>query len=438
MHERFWRAAAQGQAMAAGRLDPVEMVDAYLEAAAAQPDVYARLTPDRARSEAMAARARLRAGLGRGPLDGVALSWKDLFDSAGTATEAGSRLLAGRVPAADAEVLATATLAGTVCLGKTHMTELAFSGLGVNPMTATPPNAVTPGLAPGGSSSGAAVSVKLGLAAAAVGSDTGGSVRIPAAWNDLVGLKTTVGRVSTAGVVPLCKRFDTVGPLSRSVEDCALVLAALEGHPAPDLRGASLQGTRLLLLEGLPFDGIRQAPLRGFTEAVERLERAGAKVERESLPMLAPAMALAGTLFAPEAYGLWQDILEAHPEKMYPVILQRFRTGAGIEAADYVKAWDDLARYRAQWQAAVAGYDAVLVPTAPILPPDAARLLTDADYFATENLLALRNTRIANIFGLCALTLPTGTPMCGISLMGPPMGEAALLRLGAAAEAALG
>lgn len=438
MQERFWSAARQGRAIAAGKLDPVEMVEAYLEAAAAVPDVYARLTPDRARGEAMAARSRARGGLGRGALDGVALSWKDLFDSAGVATEAGSQLLAGRVPPADAAVLAQATLMGTVCLGKTHMTELAFSGLGINPMTATPDNAVTPGLAPGGSSSGAAVSVKRGLAAAAVGSDTGGSVRIPAAWNDIVGLKTTQGRVSTQGVVPLCKRFDTVGPLARTVEDCAVLLAALEGRLPPDLRGASLAGTRLLVLDGLPLAAAREAPLRGFAAAVDRLGRAGARIDRLSLPMVAPAMDLSGTLFAPEAYGLWAEVIEAEPGKMYPVILQRFRTGAEVSAAEYVMAWDDLERYRAEWRAAVAGYDAVLVPTAPILPPDAARLLSDPAYFAAENLLALRNTRIANIFGLCALTLPTGEPMCGISLMGKPMQEEALLRLGMAVEAALG
>ena len=152
MLERFWSAAQQGRAIAAGDLDPVDITEAYLEAAAQAPDVYARLTPERARGEAMAARERARAGLLRGPLDGVPISWKDLFDTACVATEAGSRLLKGRVPRADAEVLVQATLQGTVCLGKTHMTELAFSGLGLNPMTATPRTAVPAGLAPGGSS----------------------------------------------------------------------------------------------------------------------------------------------------------------------------------------------------------------------------------------------------------------------------------------------
>lgn len=434
-------AAEQGRQIAAGRLDPVALVEGYLEAIARHPEagrIYARLTPDRARAEARAAHARARAGTRRGPLDGVAISWKDLFDSAGVATEAGSRLLAGRVPAADAPVLATATLCGTVCLGKTHMTELAFSGLGVNPMTATPPNVHGKGWAPGGSSSGAAASVAFGLAAAAVGSDTGGSVRIPAAWNDLVGLKTTHGRVPLTGVVPLCSRFDTVGPLARSVEDCALLLAALENTPAPDLRGTGLAGARLLVLEGLPFEGARPAPVAAFEAAVDRLAQAGAQIMRRALPMVDAAMALSGVLFAPEAYGLWQRVIEDAPDKMYPVILERFRTGAGVLAADYVAAWAVLDRLRAEWRAAVAEYDAVLIPTAPILPPDADRLLTDPAYFAAENLLALRNTRIANIFGLCALTLPTGVPACGISLMGAPGAEARLLRLGQAAEAALG
>ena len=437
---RFLGAVEQGRRIAAGTLDPVYQVEAYLEAAkgAEGDQIYTRLTPRRARAAAMAARQRAKTGTLRGPLDGVGISWKDLFDTAGIETEAGSRLLAGRVPTDDAEVLRMATLAGTICLGKTHMTELAFSGLGVNPMTATPPNVHDPRLAPGGSSSGAAVSVAMGMAAAAIGSDTGGSVRIPSAWNDLVGLKTTHGRVSTRGVVPLCKRFDTVGPLARNVEDCAHLLAALEGRHAPDLRDCTLVGKRLLVLEGLPFEGTRDAPVRGFEAAVERLAKAGAVIERRALPMVTPAMDLSGILFAPEAYGQWKEVIEAAPEKMYPLILERFRTGRDVRASDYVKAWEDLRRYRVEYLAETAAYDAVLVPTAPILPPDAARLLSDPAYFQTENLLALRNTRIGNIFGLCVLTLPTGVPATGISLMAAPMSEDRLLRLGIATEAALG
>lgn len=437
MEWRLAGAAEQGRAIAAGQLDPVEQTEAYLAAAEASEDIYARLTPQRARDEAMAAHQRAKQGRRRGMLDGVALSWKDLFDTAGVATEAGTRLLAGRVPERDADVLIEATLGGSVCLGKTHMTELAFSGLGVNPMTATPPNIHDPELAPGGSSSGAALSVARGLAAAAVGSDTGGSVRIPAAWNDLVGLKTTHGRITTKGVVPLCRSFDTIGPLTRNVEDAAHMLALLEGRAAPDLRDASLRGKRLLVLEGLPFEGTREKPVQGFERAVEAFAKAGAVIERRGLAMVRPAMDLSGVLFAPEAYGEWKHEIEAAPEKMFAAILERFRSGRDALASDYAKGWHALEGYRAAYLEATAEYDAVLVPTSPILPPDVRRLLSDKRYFQEENVLALRNTRIGNVLGLCALNLPTGIPSCGISLMAPPMTEDRLLRLGMGAESAL-
>ena len=177
----------------------------------------------------------LNQGFAVGPLDGVPISWKDIFDTAGVKTEAGTALLRGRVPDSDARVLKNATAAGLICLGKTHMSEFAFSGLGYNPVTATPPSVNDKDATAGGSSSGAATSVAFGLAAAGIGSDTGGSVRIPAAWNDLVGLKTTSGRLPLEGVVPLCARFDTVGPLCRTIEDAALFLAVLEGNRAADL-----------------------------------------------------------------------------------------------------------------------------------------------------------------------------------------------------------
>src|SRR6056297_1563870 len=261
MQEWLWASAGElGRGIGAGEIDAEALTDTYLSAIKAHPDrdrIYTTVTETRARAEAAAAARRARAGQRFGPLDGVPISWKDLFDSAGTATEAGSKLLEGRVPEQDAEVLRAATMAGLVCLGKTHMSELAFSGLGLNPMTATPPNVNDPAAVPGGSSSGAAASVAMGLAACGIGSDTGGSVRIPAAWNDLVGLKTSFGRLPNEGVLPLCEKFDTVGPLARSVEDCALVLAALEGRRAADLRGANLKGMRFAALETVVMDDIR-------------------------------------------------------------------------------------------------------------------------------------------------------------------------------------
>ncbi|EEW26651.1 amidase [Rhodobacter ferrooxidans] len=429
-----------GRGIGAGEIHPVELTEAFLEAIAAHPlgpRIYARTSPDRARSAAMAAARRVKEGNRIGLLDGVPLSWKDLFDSAGVATEAGSALLAGRVPARDAEVLEVASLQGLVCLGKTHMSELAFSGLGLNPVTATPPCVNDAAAVAGGSSSGAATSVAFGLAPAAIGSDTGGSVRIPAAWNDLVGLKTTHGRLSLQGVVPLCEKFDTVGPLARNVEDCALLLGALEGRRAADLTGASLGGARLLMLETLALDDLRDAPARGFEAAVARLAAAGARIERGVVPEVVEAMELAGILFTPEAYGIWAEVIEAAPQLMFPRILERFRSGASVKAADYVAGWRRLEVLRKVWAERTAGYDAVILPTSAILPPQAQRLMQDAAYFVAENLLALRNTRIGNMFGLCVLTLPTGQVSCGISLMAAPGQEERLLRLGAAAERAL-
>jgi aspartyl-tRNA(Asn)/glutamyl-tRNA(Gln) amidotransferase subunit A len=385
----------------------------------------------------MAAAGRAKAGLRKGLLDGVPLSWKDLFDTAGTATEAGSALLKHRTPGADAEVLARATLAGLVCLGKTHMSELAFSGLGLNPVTATPPSVNDPDAVAGGSSSGAAASVAFGLAPAAIGSDTGGSVRIPAAWNDLVGLKTTAGLLPLTGTVPLCETFDTIGPLARNVEDCALLLGIMEGRPAPDLRGAQLRGARLLLLETVALDGLRPDPAAAFDRSVARLGAAGARIEQLAAPEVTEAMGLAALLFTTEAYAIWRDTIEAAPQKMFPRILERFRSGAGFTAADYVAGWRRLRALRRIWADRVAGADAVILPTAPILPPQANRLMTDDAYYVAENLLALRNTRIANLLGLSAVTLPAGAASCGISLMGPAHGEARLLRLAQAAEAAL-
>lgn len=433
-------ACEQGRAIMAGLVSPIDLTDAYLDAADRHPDrdlIYARLTPERARPAAIAAHDRARHGVRRGLLDGVAISLKDNIDSAGTLTEAGSALLADRVPDADAALVRNAGLAGMGCLGKTHMTELAFSGLGLNPITATSPNALDPALAPGGSSSGSAVSVALGLAAASIGTDTGGSIRLPAAWNGLVGFKPTPGAVPMTGVVPLCARFDVAGPLARSVEDCAEIFAALTASRAPDLTAARPTGLRLLVLDGVPFDDAREAPVAAFEEAVEMLSRAGALISRANLPCVAEAMALSPTLFAPEAYGTWAAHIEAAPEAMYPPILTRFRAGAEVSAPDYVAGWITLNRLRADWAASVAGFDAVILPSAANLPPDRQSLLDDADFFAAENLLTLRNTRIGNLLGLPAISIPTQRPACGLMAMGPAGGDRHLLRTARGIEAAL-
>jgi aspartyl-tRNA(Asn)/glutamyl-tRNA(Gln) amidotransferase subunit A len=433
-------AADLGRAIGAGDIDPAALTDVYLDAIDTHKHrdrIYARVTHDRARAEAAAASERAKSGLRRGPLDGVPISWKDLFDTAGIGTEAGTKLMEGRVPGADAAVLQAATAAGLVCLGKTHMSEIAFSGLGLNPMTATPPCVNDPDAVPGGSSSGAGASVAFGLAAAGIGSDTGGSVRIPSAWNDLVGLKTTHGRLSLDGVVPLCLTFDTVGPLCRSVEDANLLLAALEGGKPADLTGGSLDGVRLMVLDTIAPDDVRDAPRAAFQSAVERLQAAGAQIEHRYFAQLFDAFNVAGNLYAADSYGWWRDLVEAHPEKMFPQILERVRGGKTVGGADYCAGWNMLRGIRREYHAETAQFDAVIMPTAPILPPNADRLLNDDDYYKSENLLALRNTRIANLMDVASVSLPTGVPSCGIMFNGQNGTEAALLRLCAAAERAL-
>ncbi len=429
-----------GRGIGAGEVDPVELTQTYLDAISAhelRDRIYARVTIERALSEAEAARNRARLGLRRSLIDGVPISWKDLFDTAHVVTEAGTALLEGRVPDADAEVLKNATLAGLVCLGKTHMSELAFSGLGYNPITATPPSVNDPEGVAGGSSSGAAASVAFDLAACGIGSDTGGSGRIPSVWNDLVGLKTTSGRLSLKGVVPLAVKFDTVGPLCRTVEDASLMLAALEGRQPVDLRGGNLEGRRFACLSTVAMDDVRDQPRAGFQSALDRIRAAGATIETIEIEGVSEAMANAGPLFTAECYATWGSLIESAPEKMYPEILARFRAGKDVAAADYEAAWQRLLVLRQEYLAATAGYDAVVIPTSPSLPPNIERLGQDSDYYVSENLLALRNTRIGNLMGLTALTIPTGLPSTGIMLMAPPNCEERLLRLGSAVEEAL-
>ena len=430
-----------GRAIESGRIDPRDLTEMFISAIREHPAgdaIYARLTESRAKSEAEAASSRARMGLRNSVLDGVPVSWKDLFDTAGTATEAGSALLAGRVPERDAEVLRRASVLGLVCLGKTHLSELAFSGLGLNPVTATPPCVNDPEAVPGGSSSGAAASVAFGLAAAGIGSDTGGSVRVPAAWNDLVGLKTTSGALPLDGVVPLCARLDTVGPLTRTAEDAAALFAVLSGDAqSPNLEGESIENMRFLVAdEGL--EGARRVPLEGFDSSVGRLRNCGAKVESGSVAAISRALPLSGCIYGAEAYGQWKDAIEAEPEKMFARVRERFQAGRNYSGAEFVETWNRLNEIRKEYLSATAGFDAVLLPASPILPPKKSDLLSDPDHYSQENLLALRNTRIGNLMEVPALTLPTGVRSAGLMMFGRPHAEMRLLRIGAAAERVLG
>lgn len=432
-------ASDMGRAIGAGQLDPVDLTGALLEAIARHPHaarIYARVTPERARAEAVAASARAKAGTRRGILDGVPISWKDLFDSAGVATEGGSAMLEGRVPRTDAAVLANATAAGLVCLGKTHQTELAFSGLGINPVTATSPNVHDAALAPGGSSSGAATSTAFGLAAAGIGSDTGGSVRVPAVWNDLVGFKTSVGSLPMGGVLPLCARFDTIGPLCRSVEDAAALYAALGTLKTVDLEGAALDGARLLILSNSVYAPVDDAPQAAFEAACTRLSATGAVLSEMSVGALDEAMTLA-SLFTAEAYGTWRHLIEEKGERMFGPVRARFEAGQEVSGPQFVAGWHRLDALRRSFRAETAGYDAVILPTCPILPPNVETLLADEALFTSRNLQALRNTRVGNLMDLTGVTLPTGVPHCGVMALAPAGEERRILRLAAAMEKSL-
>lgn len=427
-----------GLGIADGRIDPVALTEAHLAAIAAHPlaaRIYARTTPDRARAEALAARSRAKAGQRRGPLDGVPLSWKDNYDSVGVATEAGTAMMAGRIPAQDAMVLANATLGGSVCLGKTHMVEIAFSGLGYNPITATPPNRHDPDALAGGSSSGAAASVAYGLAPAAIGSDTGGSIRLPAAWNDLVGFKPTHNVLALTGVVPLSSGFDTVGPLARSVTDCANIFALLGGIKPMDLTGAILQGARLLVLDTTVGTDLDPEPATAFDSALTRLSRAGAQASHASFADLPRAYDLSGIVS--EAWAFWRPYVLRDGDKMFPLIRERVSAGADVSAADYITGWEELRAIRTRFAALIAGYDAVVCATSPILPPKVAAIANDPEAYKAANMRTLRNTRMGNLLGLTAISLPTGHPSCGIMLHMGPGQDGRLLRLARAAEIAL-
>lgn len=428
-----------GRAIGAGAVDPVDLTEHYLERAAASASIYVRLTPERARREAAAARERARMGLRRGPLDGVPISWKDLVDIAGEPTEAGSLLRQGVMATADAPVVARASRAGLVALGKTHLSEFAFSGLGYNPKTATSPNIFDPERVPGGSSSGAAASIAFGLAAAGIGSDTGGSVRVPAAWNGLVGLKTTAGLAPLDGVTPLSPSLDTIGPLTRTVEDAALLYAVLSGRPAPDLRGAETRGLSFIAPEGGLIDDMHDGLRAAFEAQIERLAAAGAAIRRAPIPEFAAALdetARNGGIVNTEGYAVWKDVIEADPDKMFAFIVERFRSGSRYTADQIEHAKLTLLELKRSYLRRTAGADAVLMPTTPNIAPRIADIAEDEARYAAENLAALRHTRLGNLLGLSGLALPAGQTADGhpasLMMLGPPFAEARLLRAGAA------
>jgi len=440
-----------GRAIAAGKANPRDLLEAHIthiEKADERSRTFYLRTFERARREADATHVRAKNGLCRSSLDGVTLSWKDLFDSAGDETRAGSAMLAGRVPDHDAAALSALSTAGTACIGKTAMTELAFSGLGINPVLGTPPNACDESAerAPGGSSSGAAISVARGFCAAAIGTDTGGSVRIPAAWNGLVGFKPSHGQISLDGVVPLCPSLDTVGPITRDVADAAALYAVMRGNNPYDVEGETLTGRTLIVPQRIVFDESDPGIAESIESALARLSRHGARVQSRPVQQISQMNALTWesgmSLAAIEAWSIWGDTIRQKGDLMYAPVRTRFEGGADINAADAWRLVNTRARLRRDLASEMTAVDAIALPTVSIDPPPIAELEQGGAAYDRANRLALRNTTLGNQLDMCAITLPVGESKAGLPvglmLMAPKGRDIRLLRLARAVERALG
>jgi aspartyl-tRNA(Asn)/glutamyl-tRNA(Gln) amidotransferase subunit A len=376
---------------------------------------------------------------------GIPISIKDLFDIAGQVTRAGSTVLSDRAPAAaDALSVARLRAAGFVLIGRTNMTEFAFSGLGLNPHYGTPRNpwqrAV--GHVPGGSSSGAAISVSDGMAYAALGTDTGGSCRIPAALTGLVGYKPTTSRVPRAGLLPLSQTLDSIGPIARSVACCALLDALLAGEAPLELSDCTLTGRRFALARTVVLDDMDRHVAGDFERALSRLSAAGAHIEEIEVPEFAelPAIHANGTIATVESYAWHRTLLAAHAAEYDPRVRARIEIGARQSPADYSALLAARKAFIAGVEQRLAGFDAFLMPTVPVIAPRIADLAADEAYFRI-NSLVLRNSTVVNFLDGCAISIPIhdiGQPPVGLTLACRGALDQSLFRCAAAAERALG
>ncbi|MBX9457530.1 MAG: amidase [Rhizobium sp.] len=433
-----------------GVLDPVEVTEQTLSAISANPDqtIFVKLTVDRARAEAAASSRRLREGRSLGMLDGIPIAWKDLFDLEGEVTTAGSKVLAGGLAAlTDATVVANLKAAGMVAVGRTNMSEFAFSGLGLNPHYGTPanPHSTDGHRIPGGSSSGAGVAVASGLVPVAMGTDTGGSIRIPAAFNGTVGYKATRGRYPMWGVYPLSKSLDSLGPLTRTVQDAVWVDAAMRGRSVPEARRADSLDLRLVVPETVFFDDIEDGVAAAFEAALRRLEERGAIIYRRSFPAfkaLFDLMADHGPLVAAEAFALHrQRIFGAEAAGMDRRVVARVKLGEKTSMSAYIAILDARERMIAELRTIVAQDEVLVSPTLPLVAPHVAPLEADDDLFVKINGRTLRNTLIGNFFDWCGVSIPCGTGAAGMPvgllLSGLPNTDEHLLGVALAAEEAV-
>ncbi len=391
---------------------------------------------DAARAAAAATDARAARGELLGPLDGAIVSIKDLFDVAGEPTRAGSKILAEEAPpaTADAAIVARLRQAGAVIVAKTNMTEFAFSGVGANPHFGTPGNPRDRARVPGGSSAGAPVAVADGMCEIAIGTDTGGSVRIPAALCGLVGFKPSRQRVPTAGAFPLSTTLDSVGPIARSVEDCAKADAVMAGEDVLPLEPIALAGLRCGIAEGLPLDRLDVTTAGALHAAVARLDDAGMRISRETVALFDDMNAVNAKGGIPpfEACAIHRDRLQRRAADIDPNVRIRIERGCAVSQADYADIVRERGRLVGAMDAWLAGLDLLVMPTTSIVAPTIAEV-EDPAIFAARNAALLRNPAIVNFFDLCAVSLPIPAALpVGLMLIARNGHDRRLLRIAAA------
>ena len=432
--------------LAAGRNSSRALVEAALERIADPAGEGARsfvkVYADEARAAAEAQDRLRAAGYVASPLAGLPVSIKDLFDVAGDVTLAGSKALDDRPPAThDAPVIARLRAAGAVLVGRTNMTEFAFSGVGINPHYGTPGNPHDRRLIPGGSSSGAAVSVGDGQAVVAIGTDTGGSVRIPAALCGLAGFKPTQTRISRDGAIPLSTTLDSIGPLANSIACCAIADAVMAGEPAEAPPPLPVAGLRLGVPQSHVLDGIAPAVANAFADACTALSRAGARLVDLPLTELneLPEINASGGLAPIEAYAWHRELLARRGADYDPRVRARIERAAGMSAVEYIELCAARADLIARVAARTAGFDALLMPTVAITAPPMTAFERDEDY-RRLNAMILRNPSVINFLDRCAATLPihkAGTPPVGLMVVGEHGADRLLLAAARGIEAAL-
>ena len=400
----------------------VQRTEEALQAIAAAGDegdrIFVKVYTASARAEAAAADARAAAGVSLGPIDGRIVSIKDLFDVAGEPTTAGSKVLRAAPPAQqDAVIVQRLRCAGAVIIGKTNMTEFAFSGIGINPHYGTPGNAKDASRIPGGSSSGAGVAVARGMCEIAIGSDTGGSVRIPSALNGVTGFKPTQVRVTREGAFPLSYSLDTVGPLANNVIDCAKADAVLAGQKWEPLTKRKIDGLRIGIPRGLLFTNADEQVLGAFELAVQRLTSMGVKAVDIHLDHLLGApfkLQENGTLIACEAAQIHQELFASGQDnQLDDLVKSRISRGQTILASHYIYMQQARSKLQTQLDAAIADFDVLILPTVPVVAPT-IKSLDKADDFNHTNMLILRNPSVFNFYDLPAASIPL--PRSGMEL----------------------